>query len=427
LSSDSIIRDAIEKHQLLTFDYDGHSRVIEPHAFGVSAGEAKVWGYQIGGTSGSGRLPDWRLFLVYKISRLTLSSERFAGPRKTSGQRNRFDMTYATIGARPHAPVGPAENQRSIGGLTGKPVQVVRRLPDHAVSPLFVAALPSHRIPLTMLDPEITALITKTIEMQVPQFEREFREELRRVVEKDAANGRHGGIALHFPNELAGNEIDRRADFAWEHIKAVLAAGGVAPNPSLVADVEELFVGLKAVLTADIHTEMNGLAGRNHTGAPTVQLDRRWTEALARARAGAEVYALALASQKEGRTTAPPGITLSGTIHSAVIQTGSGATANVHQVFEGGDAEHVRTLLDKLIAEIATTPDDSGKKQLVTAVIQDCRKDADTKAVSVKGLAEALTFVLGTWKKLRDLGAMTALRVWLAAHHVQLPDASSAE
>jgi len=60
-----IIRDAIHNRSVLKFTYHGHPRIVETHAYGLSLAEHEVIRcYQTGGTSRSGKVPDWRLMRV---------------------------------------------------------------------------------------------------------------------------------------------------------------------------------------------------------------------------------------------------------------------------------------------------------------------------------------------------------------------------
>lgn len=66
----------------MSFFYDGHARIVEPHTFGVDKHNREMLcGYQTAGTSTSGKLVGWKFFLVAKISRLQPADERFATPR----------------------------------------------------------------------------------------------------------------------------------------------------------------------------------------------------------------------------------------------------------------------------------------------------------------------------------------------------------
>lgn len=76
------IIDAIENRNLLEFSYNGHSRIVEPHTFGVSSkGNDSLSGYQVGGTSDQGIVPNWKLFTVSKIVGLKKSDKTFSGTR----------------------------------------------------------------------------------------------------------------------------------------------------------------------------------------------------------------------------------------------------------------------------------------------------------------------------------------------------------
>ena len=76
------ICDAIHNRRVLRFAYHGHPRVVEPHAHGLNRAQNElVRCYQTGGTSRSGKVPDWRLMRVDQIESLTVTEERFADAR----------------------------------------------------------------------------------------------------------------------------------------------------------------------------------------------------------------------------------------------------------------------------------------------------------------------------------------------------------
>ena len=55
---EKIILQAIATKKLIEFSYDGHPRRIEPHILGVNRGVTQVLGYQVGGSSSSGSIPE---------------------------------------------------------------------------------------------------------------------------------------------------------------------------------------------------------------------------------------------------------------------------------------------------------------------------------------------------------------------------------
>lgn len=78
----SIIREAISKMKRIEFYYDGGLRVVEPHCLGVTtAGNPALRGYQVSGYSVSGKVPDWHLFVLSKISNLSILNDSFYSPR----------------------------------------------------------------------------------------------------------------------------------------------------------------------------------------------------------------------------------------------------------------------------------------------------------------------------------------------------------
>lgn len=76
------ICEAIRKRCVLTFTYDGHPRIVEPHAYGLSRTRKEVLRcYQTGGTSRSHKVPEWRLMEVAQIKFLTVTEKHFVGER----------------------------------------------------------------------------------------------------------------------------------------------------------------------------------------------------------------------------------------------------------------------------------------------------------------------------------------------------------
>jgi len=92
------IRQAIQQKKLIQFSYGLQTRIVEPHVLGVSNGDLQILGYQIGGHSSSGSLPDWRRFDIARISRLTISNDSFTGSRPyPSGRHSVWDYTIQIV------------------------------------------------------------------------------------------------------------------------------------------------------------------------------------------------------------------------------------------------------------------------------------------------------------------------------------------
>lgn len=78
MSYEAVICSAIQDQRVLEFLYKGKSRVVEPHALGITKkGKNILCAWQLSGASGVG----WRDFEVAKISSLSVANARFAGPR----------------------------------------------------------------------------------------------------------------------------------------------------------------------------------------------------------------------------------------------------------------------------------------------------------------------------------------------------------
>lgn len=77
------IFDAIKSKTIIEFLYDGHKRIVEPHAYGLShRGKELLCCYQIGGISHSDEIPCWRLMDVGNIDSIKVLTKHFSGTRK---------------------------------------------------------------------------------------------------------------------------------------------------------------------------------------------------------------------------------------------------------------------------------------------------------------------------------------------------------
>ena len=90
--------EAIRSKKMIEFNYSGHHRVAEPHVYGRHGGKEQLLVYQVGGSSSSGGLPEWRRVDVPRISDLVVSDQTFPGSRPTqSGEHTNWDQTYAIV------------------------------------------------------------------------------------------------------------------------------------------------------------------------------------------------------------------------------------------------------------------------------------------------------------------------------------------
>jgi len=93
-----LITTAITGRRLLEFSYGGHERVVEPHVLGLFRGKRQVLTYQVGGTSSSGIIPEWRRFDVEGMAEVRMSPEHFSGPRDYSTfGHSHFDAVLAVV------------------------------------------------------------------------------------------------------------------------------------------------------------------------------------------------------------------------------------------------------------------------------------------------------------------------------------------
>lgn len=78
----AILMQAIANRRVLTFNYKGHLRVVEPHAYGRNTkGDAVLHAFQIEGSSASRPLPGWRTFAASAIEAPELGTGSFTQAR----------------------------------------------------------------------------------------------------------------------------------------------------------------------------------------------------------------------------------------------------------------------------------------------------------------------------------------------------------
>jgi hypothetical protein len=100
-STDAVLRAAIADKRLVTFVLDGCRRIAEPHDYGLIDGDPRLFFYQTGGRSRSGRPVGWRWAVLSRITELETLDQQFAGPRLApTGKHIRWDTLFASVSRR---------------------------------------------------------------------------------------------------------------------------------------------------------------------------------------------------------------------------------------------------------------------------------------------------------------------------------------
>ena len=99
---DLLLRSAIAQKRLITFSLKGLTRRAEPHDYGIIHGTTRLFFYQVGGQSRSGRPVGWRWAEVSEITNLQVLDQTFAGTRPAiSGRHVDWDVLMASVSSRP--------------------------------------------------------------------------------------------------------------------------------------------------------------------------------------------------------------------------------------------------------------------------------------------------------------------------------------
>ena len=92
------ICEAIWDQRVIAFTLKGCPRIAEPHDFGLIKGQRRLFFYQVGGESRSGRPRGWRWATPAEMLTLRVLDRRFPGPRAApSGRRQPWDRLIASV------------------------------------------------------------------------------------------------------------------------------------------------------------------------------------------------------------------------------------------------------------------------------------------------------------------------------------------
>jgi uncharacterized protein YeaO (DUF488 family) len=98
---DTTLREAIAKKRLVSFTLGGFPRIAEPHDYGLIDNVAKLFFYQVGVESKSGKPEGWRWALLDKMSNLTILEKGFPGSRLApTGRHIQWDTLHASVSTR---------------------------------------------------------------------------------------------------------------------------------------------------------------------------------------------------------------------------------------------------------------------------------------------------------------------------------------
>jgi hypothetical protein len=93
-----LLAEAIAARRTVSFELDGCARLGEPHDLGIIHAQRRLFFYQLGGASRSGRPLGWRWASLEKLSRLKLREETFSGERPApSGRHHEWETLVASV------------------------------------------------------------------------------------------------------------------------------------------------------------------------------------------------------------------------------------------------------------------------------------------------------------------------------------------
>jgi predicted DNA-binding transcriptional regulator YafY len=95
---DRRIREAIASKRLVRIRYQGKTRVVEPHDYGLRDERRRLFVYQRFVDAGPSTGSRWRNLFVDEIEELVLLDETFPGTRADAhAAHQRWDVVYARV------------------------------------------------------------------------------------------------------------------------------------------------------------------------------------------------------------------------------------------------------------------------------------------------------------------------------------------
>ncbi len=80
---------AIETKSLLEFTYDGESRIVEPHCYGLTTkGNEAIRAFQVDGYSSSGKM-GWKMYDLSKAEDINVLEDKFSSSRPGYRKRDK--------------------------------------------------------------------------------------------------------------------------------------------------------------------------------------------------------------------------------------------------------------------------------------------------------------------------------------------------
>lgn len=118
LSAEDLIRDAITRRRRLRLTYAGHSRMVEPHALGVTpGGHRAIVGWQFGGTGRTSPPTGWRTFRLNAMSDVQPMVRSFTV--RADYRPHKIALRTIELDVQPEEPAGNRRGPRHFSGSAG--------------------------------------------------------------------------------------------------------------------------------------------------------------------------------------------------------------------------------------------------------------------------------------------------------------------
>jgi hypothetical protein len=172
-----------------------------------------------------------------------------------------------------------------------------------------------------MLDPRVTELADKLIQIQF----RERTEQLVRDIRRTADEMTLAGMGTSGPHvnavfEICARDVELRALIVWQNLRRVLSQAGIVPTESLADDLNEGFSLYVEPIFLEPHSRLEKLINRiGSSYRPSLTGARE--QAIAKVHAEIDLFVLELTSREsKGESSAPVQVNIGGNV--GAVMTG---------------------------------------------------------------------------------------------------------
>lgn len=278
-----------------------------------------------------------------------------------------------------------------------------------------------------MLDPKVSELARKMIEVQFDKRSEQLRRDILRVTNEMAIKGvTDSTMTLSQYYNLYTDEIGIRVNIVWEELKNILPAMELHPSEDLASYLKKEIEKYLSTIIADFNDDWRKRTTQIQSLAYFEQWDNfnsAYDQALKRANAEIDLFVHSLGRTKgKGQSDFPQNV-YNFNAPVVAVQTGQGSTANVTQIISSDDKEALLQALDDIKKYLESGGNLSGfSKEEVLELAEESRAEVEKRNPNSSRLK---TYLIGIAISIQTAAglkpAYEVIKLVLSHFHIFLP------